>query len=134
MGNSNPKPKLPKELKSRMLGFRLDPKNEADRALLTRIETLAADGVGLRQLVSEAIAAYTQTPIPIRTVDAGAEALATILSELEGIRDRLDNLPVSETPRRRKKETMLPEGLRATIDRLIDTARVGAQVFDDDDV
>ncbi len=131
-GNRTPREKLPPEKKSRLVQFRLDPKDTNDAWLLDFIQRRESEGETLRQLFAR-LARADANAAPIEpVVIASAEDVLDIKQVVQYIMDRIDSGDFGRTSGRRKKqepEIQISSAARAMLDRHI----AGGLLGDDDD-
>lgn len=132
-GNRTPREKKPDDEKSKLVQFRLHPDNVEEAWAMERITHYRKNGMSLRQLFVDALAAYEDLHLPVRTIDVAGSDVLEIKDLLQYIAEKLANgeWVQGET---KKRKTMkhrnidLPDAVRNTIDRYI-----GGGLTDDED-
>lgn len=122
-GNFTPRDKKPDDEKSKLVQFRLHPDNVDEAWALERIDHYRDNGLSLRSLFVEALAAYEGRRMPVRSVDVTGSDVLEIKDIVQYIAEKLDSGEWSQgRPAKRKtreREVNLPDAVRSTLDRYI---------------
>lgn len=131
-GNKEPREKSPPEMQSRLVQFRLNPKNQNERWALERIDYYKAQGEGLKELFMRLLRDHENAEYVEPTVIASAGDVVDIKQIVQYIADKIESgeLGSSNGKRRRKPEPEIPisNATRAMLDRHL----VGGLLEDDD--
>lgn len=121
-GNHQPRntKKSPGE-KSRLYQFRLHPDNADEAWLMERITHHERQGLPLRRLFAECMAAFEEFVLPENVIEARSVDIHEMNMTLQWIAEQIQNGGLSSNAPKRTKQKALqvPEAVRNTLDRYL---------------
>lgn len=121
-GNRTIREKKSDDEKSIRLQFRLHPNDPLEKWSLGVIKRYESDGVSLRTLIPEALAALENKPLPERQIVVNGLDVIDIKNALDYLLNQLESGAFAsgssgKLKRRKEKEIELPDSIRETLSR-----------------